>query len=308
MPRLPRLDAPGVTHHIMVRGVDGTDIFRVRSDYHDFAGRLTRLLPEGDARCLAWALMPNHVHLVVRMGTQGVSRLMRRLNTGYALRFNRRHERRGVLFQGRFRSRLVADEGDLANVIRYVHMNPVKAGLVGSVDALARFPWTGHPALLGVRPPHAFEAVEDALEAIGPDQERARNRLASWMRRVPVARPSAAAPVQPTPRPSPASPLAFAEDAGGRLGLDDLVDVVASWYQLTPADLASGRRAQPIPQARAVVSALGVTRLGIGPVRLAPALGVTAAAVSAAIPRGLRAIEADGFPGRSATPVPNSEE
>jgi REP element-mobilizing transposase RayT len=93
MPRLARLDAAGVLHHIMIREIEGRKIFRNRNDYYDFMERLAMLLPEMKTSCYAWVLMPNHAHFLFCTGTVPLARLMRRLLTGYAVSFNRRHKR-----------------------------------------------------------------------------------------------------------------------------------------------------------------------------------------------------------------------
>ena len=84
MPRLARLDAPGVLHHIMIRGIERRVIFRTDQDRQDFLNRLAVLLPHSQTQCYARVLMKNHVHLLLRSAVVGISRLMRRLLTGYA--------------------------------------------------------------------------------------------------------------------------------------------------------------------------------------------------------------------------------
>jgi putative transposase len=151
MARGPRLDAPGALHHVMARGIERRLIFCDDGDRADFLERLAALLRCCDARLFAWALIPNHFHLLVRTGTAPLSSLLRRLLTGYAVSFNRRHRRPGHLFQNRFKSVLVEEETYLLALVRYIHLNPLRAHLVDSVDALARYPWCGHAVLLGNR-------------------------------------------------------------------------------------------------------------------------------------------------------------
>ena len=102
MPRQARLDAPGVLHHIMVRGIERREIFKNDEDRKDFLDRLAKLLPMTETSCYAWVLMPNHAHFLFRTGLSAFAAVMRRLLTGYAVSFNQRHKRRGQLFQNRY--------------------------------------------------------------------------------------------------------------------------------------------------------------------------------------------------------------
>ena len=104
MPRQSRLDAPGVLHHIMIRGIEGRKIFRNNKDRNDFLTRLGKLLPMTKTACYAWVFMPNHAHFLIRTGPVPLSTVMRKLLTGYVVNFNRRHKRHGQLFQNRNKS------------------------------------------------------------------------------------------------------------------------------------------------------------------------------------------------------------
>lgn len=99
MPRQPRLDATGILHHVMVRGLERRIIFRDDADRADFVARVARLAEEGAWTVYAWALLPNHAHLLVRTRQRPLPRAMRSLLTGYAGGFNRRHRQTGHLFQ-----------------------------------------------------------------------------------------------------------------------------------------------------------------------------------------------------------------
>ena len=302
MPRQTRLDAPGVAHHVMIRGVDGARIFFDARDRQSFVDRMSRVLVDGGASCFAWALMPNHAHAVVRSDAGNLSRLMRRLNTGHALWFNRRWSRRGYLFQGRFRSRLVEDDADLVGLVRYVNGNPLEGGLVPSLDELARHPWSGHSALLGTREPLPFEAVSDTLALFDSDPGRARQRLLEWMALRsgghPPAAPAEGPRVAPTRRTPPRPDV---EDA---VGLEGLLRAVCRHYGLAPQQLRSRRRQPDIVRGRAVLAYWGVVRMGLMGRALAPVLGVTPAAVSAALERGRIFATRDGF---SVAPSPDPD-
>jgi len=152
MPRKSRIDAPGALHHIIGRGIDRGLIFRDDVDRDRFIERLGALLSETRTACYAWALMPNHFHLLVRTGAVPVAGLMRRLLTGYAIVFNRRHRRWGHLFQNRYKSILCQEDPYFLELVRYIHLNPLRAKLVDSVEALDDYPYSGHSALMGNRP------------------------------------------------------------------------------------------------------------------------------------------------------------
>src|SRR4030042_4611145 len=102
MPRKSRIDAPGALPHVIGRGINRQDIFTDRKDYHAFMERLGDLLVDTKTSCYAWALIPNHFHLLLRTGNVPISVLMKKLLTGYAVNFNRRHRHYGHLFQNRY--------------------------------------------------------------------------------------------------------------------------------------------------------------------------------------------------------------
>lgn len=179
MPRGPRLDAPGLVHHVWQRGLDRRPIFRSPEDCEFFLWRLSLLLDEEGCTCLAHVLMVNHFHLVVRPEGKSLATLMARLGTIYGLYFNRTYGHVGHVFQNRFKSRPVEDDGSLMGLIVYVHSNPLIAGLVDGEKQLRTYPWCTHGAALGERSPRPFEAVDQALGLFGTDKVAARERLAA---------------------------------------------------------------------------------------------------------------------------------
>jgi REP element-mobilizing transposase RayT len=149
MPRQPRLDAPQTLHHVMVRGIERTTIFRDDTDRTDFLARCGTLAERGAWTVYAWALLPNHAHLLVRTGTRPLPHSMRSLLTGYAGAFNRRHKRVGHLFQNRYKSIVVEEDAYFRELVRYIHLNPLRAKRVPDLLRLDRYPWCGHAGLLG---------------------------------------------------------------------------------------------------------------------------------------------------------------
>lgn len=180
MPRLARLDAPGVLHHIMIRGIERRKVFLNRRDYEDFLERLATLLPEMKTVCYAWALMPNHAHFLLRTGTVPLARLMRRLLTGYAVSFNRRHKRHGHLFQNRYKSIICQEDAYLRELVRYIHLNPLRADLVSDVGELKGYPYCGHSALTG-RDKRPWQDVEYVLGHFGQSVREARKAYVEYM-------------------------------------------------------------------------------------------------------------------------------
>jgi REP element-mobilizing transposase RayT len=149
MPRKACIDTPGVLDHIIVRGIERSEIFRDKGDRDQFIERLGDILSETDTPCYTWALIPNHVHLLLKTGLTPIATIMRRLLTGYALYFNRRHRRHGHLFQNRYKSILCQEELYLRELLRYIHLNPLRAKLVGDMNVLDNYPYSGHSAFVG---------------------------------------------------------------------------------------------------------------------------------------------------------------
>jgi REP element-mobilizing transposase RayT len=148
MPRTARLDAPGILHHIIIRGIERRKIFRDNQDPQNLLARLAKLLPETKTACYAWAFLPNHAHFLLRSGDVGLSTLMRRLLTGYAVSFNRKYKRHGPLFQGRYKSIICQEDRYLKELVRYIHLNPLRAKLVFDISKLNRYAYCGHSVLM----------------------------------------------------------------------------------------------------------------------------------------------------------------
>ena len=149
MPRQPRLDAPGVLQHVMARGIERRKIFWDDKDRISFLERFAVILEETQTQCYAWSLIPNHFHLLLRTGPTPLKKVMGRLMTGYAVTFNKRHNRSGHLFQNRYKSVICEEDPYLLELIRYIHLNPLRAGLVKDLKELDKYPWTGHSTILG---------------------------------------------------------------------------------------------------------------------------------------------------------------
>ena len=176
MPRLARLDAPGVLHHVMGRGIEKQDIFLGDIDRTDFISRLAELA-EGDAMDIyAWALLPNHFHLLCKTKNRPLSSSMRKLLTGYVVNFNKRHGRHGHLFQNRYRSIVCQEDAYLLELVRYVHLNLIRVRVVKDIGELNRSPWSGHSGLMGYVE-RSWQDTEYILSFFGGLRGRKENYL-----------------------------------------------------------------------------------------------------------------------------------
>jgi len=166
MPRAPRLDAPDVLHHVMARGIDREIIFRGDADREDMVRRLSDVANNHGLRIYAWTLMPDHIHLLVQTGERPLEHCMRSLLTGFATVFNRRHRRVGHVFQNRFKSIVCEAERYFMELVRYIHLNPLRGGVVADFDELDDYPYSGHSALLGAIP-RDWQCTIPVLEQFG---------------------------------------------------------------------------------------------------------------------------------------------
>jgi REP element-mobilizing transposase RayT len=174
MPRSARLDIPNLLQHVIVRGIERRDIFVNDDDRRDFVQRFQVLLEKMEVDCLAWSLMSNHFHLLLRPTRTTLSAFMRRLLTGYAVTFNLRHNRSGHLFQNRYKSLVCDEDSYLLELVRYIHLNPLRAGIVSDLEALDRFPWSGHSVLMG-RGSMEGQAIDEVLRYFGKSISGARH-------------------------------------------------------------------------------------------------------------------------------------
>ncbi len=180
MPRKPRIDIPGLLYHVMVRGIERRDIFKTDKDREDFVKRLETALEWSKAKCYAWSLMPNHVHLLIKTGEKPLNRIMRKLLTGYAVNFNIRHKRTGHLFQNRYKSIIVEEESYLLDLVRYIHLNPLRANLVKNLKELAEHKWSGYSVIMGNSEKN-WQDKEEVLVRFGKSIKKARENYQKFV-------------------------------------------------------------------------------------------------------------------------------
>ncbi len=180
MPRQSRLDAPGALHHVIGRGINGVKIFDSRKDREDFIERLAGLCGADALSVYSWAFLSNHFHLLVRTGNQPLSNSMRKLLTGYVVNYNRRHKRYGHLFQNRYKSIICEDDPYLLELTRYIHLNPLRAGIVKDLKELKGYQWCGHSCIMG-RVKREWQDTDTVLAYFGKNRRRAIERYESFV-------------------------------------------------------------------------------------------------------------------------------
>src|SRR3990172_720802 len=174
MPRQARLDIPGALHHIMVRGINRSTIFDDNDDKAKFLERLSENIIEGKSSVYAWVLMDNHAHILFKSGEDGISALMRKQLTWYAQYYNRRHNRTGHLFENRYKSILCDEDNYLLALVRYIHLNPVRAKIVSTMEQLDHYPWSSHRAVIG-KIKHPWMDIDHVLSEFGTTRRKAVN-------------------------------------------------------------------------------------------------------------------------------------
>jgi REP element-mobilizing transposase RayT len=182
MPRKARIDAPVALHHIIIRGIERRRIFSDDQDRDNFIERLGEIVTETQTFCFAWALIPNHAHILLRTGQTSLATVMRRLLTGYAVSYNRRHRRHGHLFQNRYKSILCQEDTYLLELVRYIHLNPLRAKLVQSLADTDRYPYSGHSALMG-KVPRDFQDTDYVLRLFGKQVNSARKAYRNYVKK-----------------------------------------------------------------------------------------------------------------------------
>ena len=318
MPRQSRIDAPGALHHVMIRGIDRTVIFRNDEDRECFLDRLGGILMGSSTPCYAWSLLSNHAHFLFRTGTIPIARVMRKLLTGYAVTFNRRYRRHGHLFQNRYKSILCEEDVYLQELVRYIHLNPLRAGLVNDLRELGSYAYSGHSVLVGKKK-RSWQDRDYVLRYFGQTEREAKTEYVSYVSEgVGERRRSELVGGGLLRSVGGWKGLKELRDSGERVRADErilggsefvervlreskeewkrrsllrkrgmnlrwLLKKVAGHFGVDTESLESGSKVPTIAKARAVLCYLGVRKIGLTAVSIATELGISQSAVSRAI-------------------------
>lgn len=323
MPRTARLDIPGLLQHVMVRGIERREIFNDDHDRESFVRRLSSLLVETETDCYAWCLMPNHVHLLIRPLRDKLGTFMKRLLTGYAVSHNLRHGRAGHLFQNRYKSIICEEESYLLELVRYIHLNPLRGGVLATLEELDEFQWSGHGVMMG-KSGLDGQNVESVLQRFGRSTGQARRLYREFVAdgigmgqrsdlvgiRPPgtVARDDGAVDGEPEPMPFDPRILGSSdfvervrsheelrERIDETLSLSALVLRVASKAGLEPEQIIRPSKARLPAAARAVACFLAVNRYRHRGSDVGQFLGLSPAGVTMAMRRADRLAKTDDF-------------
>jgi len=177
MARQPRIHLPGGYYHVMLRGNGGADIFFSAKDRTQFLLFVQEGIERYGHRVHAFCLMDNHVHLLIQVGTSPLSNIMQNLGFRYTRYINHKRKSVGHLFQGRFKSILVEVDSYLLELIRYIHLNPVRAGIAESAD---QYEWSSHATYLGSAPiPWLY--TQEVLSRFSQYEDQARELYADFV-------------------------------------------------------------------------------------------------------------------------------
>jgi len=316
MGRRPRILVPGGIYHVYNRVSRGQHVFRKDEEAERLEGLFATTKQRDDFQILAWCVMSSHYHLAVRMGEIGLSRSMRTIHHRFSQSYNGRHRVFGPFWQGRYRSKLVDDDEYLRQLITYIHLNPVAAGIVKDAS---KYRWCGHREVVGRAVGRHLVDVDETLLAFHSNRRSAlggyRSAMAfalgeDWRTEGPgrlpwwrIGRP---------PRGDDASETVVDEklpriQMDGRsnlkprpkMELDQFLELGAAACEVEVADLSSRKRRVPVVEAREILAWLGVELYGYTVKAMAAKFEKHREAVSRMVIRAAeRRVVDQGFAGR----------
>ena len=316
MPRQARIDIPGYLYHVIGRGIERRKIFVDPKDYEEFLLRLEKALDKTGSKCFAFSLLPNHFHLLILRGIRPLAELMGRLMTGYAVYFNLRRKRAGHLFQNRYKAILCDRDPYFLELVAYIHLNPLRAGLVQDLGALERYKWCGHRAVVG-RNAVGYLAKEEILQQFGTHAKSARKKYVNYLReRVNKFKSGELSGGGLIRSKGGLSKIVGMSKQEGKEEFDERIlgdgDFVASVLKESDGQIQRGKKISPDAVIKAVVEATGISRedicsrsqnrqvvkaralycylakerCGLSGAQLMQQLGMTSGAISHLVPKG----------------------
>ena len=304
------------------RGIEKRKIFLNNTDRNDFIDRLSALVQDGAMEICAWALIPNHFHLLCKTKKYPLASSMRKILTGYAVNFNKRHRRHGHLFQNRYKSIVCQEDAYLKELVRYIHLNLLRTGLVKDIKELNQSPWSGHSALMGkIKRPwqntgyvlsffgNEGNARSNYLQYVkdGIDQGSRPGLVGGGLIRSMGGWSEVLASRRRGEREAADQRILGDGDfvnqvitglddlvkknlrlSGQRIDIKELAEKVCEKYDVSEKELRSGSRRNIVVQARRAISWIGVGELGYSGADVARYLGVTNSCVTRMLSTGVK--------------------
>lgn len=270
MPRAPRILIEGGLYHVYNRFARGEEVFANPEEAIEFLDLLRELKQRDDLQVLAWCLLSNHFHLAVRTAVVPLSRTMRTLQGGFAKAFNRRWKRSGPLWQSRYQTRLVDSQTYFERLVFYIHLNPVRAGLVEDPVDHA---FSGHRELLGkIRDP--LLDIDEALLSFGTTTKNARRTYLKRLNAALAEEDRAEVSVRlpwwtPERELKPTSGRAYVDELGRSTGLErepldatEFVELACAGLGIIMESLAGRLKDRKTTMLRQLVATAGIERWG----------------------------------------------
>ena len=180
MARKPRIEFEGALYHVITRGNQRQRVFKDRGDYERYLKILGNYKIQYDYILYAYVLMSNHVHLLIETKEKPLSKILQGINQSYTIYFNKRYGMVGHLFQGRYKAILCERDAYLLSLVKYIHLNPIRARVVKSFD---EYPWTSHRCYVGRVRDGRIVDTEQVLKMFSEDKGRARRLYRDYMRK-----------------------------------------------------------------------------------------------------------------------------
>ncbi len=178
MPRKPRIEYAGAFYHVITRGNQKQRVFKDAADFQKYLQLLTIYKNRTSCRIFAYILMNNHVHLLIETKDTPLSKFMQGLNQTYTMYYNRRYRTVGHLFQGRYKAILCDREAYLLGLLKYIHLNPLRAKLAESLEV---YPWSSHHAYTGKNNPLAVVDTDQVLHLFSENKGRSIKKYLEFM-------------------------------------------------------------------------------------------------------------------------------
>jgi REP element-mobilizing transposase RayT len=297
MPRKPRLHYLGAVYHVILRGNSGQEIFFDAGDRTRFFLLLQESVERFGLRIHAFCLMTTHLHLAIQVGDIPLSRIMQNIGFRYTQFINRKYRRAGHLFQGRYKGLMIDADSYLLALIRYIHLNPFRAGMVSRPE---EYPWSSHPSYLGIVPGPPWLITDWALTRFAGQAELAAERYREFVNdglregyREDFHRGSFEGRALGDDRFIEHVLRQADETRVADITLNQVVASVCEAYRLDAVALHAPGKAQPAAEARAVAAVLVRNAAGLALSELAGFLGRDLSGLSQAALRIERRIGTD---------------